>query len=167
MSRLASISGRTPGPINPAIHFPIGAQVTIGHDRNRTSGSAYNRHSGGFLLGKQFLLEAILWDIFAAATYTISLVSDLTASPTTLTTLATDVSLTGGSAENTIEIAPIILQPGLHYLSLYTSTAVKVEDNTGVTAPINEYFILWNTSYDGGFSGQYTLPIKLRGYVYQ
>ncbi|OGO26414.1 MAG: hypothetical protein A2136_05410 [Chloroflexi bacterium RBG_16_54_11] len=141
-------------------------QVTYGQDYNRNTTGTFNRHSGGIILSTHFVLKQILWDVLATGTYDVLFVSDLTNSPTVLYTVGSALSLTGAQ-ENTITCSPeILLRPGYHFLSLLKSGgAVQFYDHTGVFLYVNTYLSLYNTSYNGGSSGNYSLPIKFVGYL--
>ena len=168
MSRQGAVYRRTPGPVSVDAALRLwkeSAVTTAGQDRNRTTGSSYNRHSGSFLLARHFILTAVLWDIFAAGTYKIAFVSDLTNAPSDLSVLNAAYVAAGGSAEETIVASPnILLTPGLYYLSiLKDGAAVRMDDISTVFVRATDYLWLYNATYNGGASGSYSIPIKIVG----
>ena len=167
--RDGTIYRRSAGPVSVQAALRLAkdsATVTIGQDRNRTTTSAYNRHTGGMVLMRHFVLTQILWDIYAAGTYKVAFVDGLGASPADLYVVNAAYSAAGGSAEETIGAHPnILLTPGQYYLSLLNTTKVKYDDRNTVMVEVNSYFWLRNASLDGGATGKYSLPIKLVGHV--
>ncbi len=167
--RDGTIYRRSTGPVSVQAALRLAkdsATVTIGQDRNRTTGNPYKRHTGGMALMRHFVLTQILWDIYAAGTYKVAFVNGLAASPADLYVVNPAYDAAGGSAEETISVQPnVLLTPGVYYLSLLNTTAVKYDDRQALTVEVNSYFWLRNASYDGGATGQYSLPIKLVGHV--
>jgi len=167
--RDGTIYRRSAGPVSVQAALRLSKDstvITMGQDRNRTTGGLYNRHTGGMALMRHFVLTQIRWDIYAAGTYKVAFVDGLAAAPADLYVVNPAYDAVGGSAEEAINVQPnVLLTPGLYYLSLLNTTKVKYDDRNTLMVEVNSYFWLRNASYDGGSTGQYSLPIKLVGHV--
>jgi hypothetical protein len=144
------------------------AQVTVGQDATNTNTTPRNRATGIVYVTRAFLLSALKWDFYASGTYDFQFVDGTSATPNVLYTLASGVSISGTASasgqENTITVAPeVLVLPGKHYLSAYTSTAVGWVRRGTNTVEIDGGAFIFDLFYvDGSAAG--SLPSKLVGY---
>jgi hypothetical protein len=116
---------------------------------------------------RPFVISSLKWDFYANGTYDFQFVDGTGATPNILYTLASGVSCLGTASgtgtENSITVAPeILMLPGKHYLSAYTSTAVGwVRKGTVGNEYENGAFYFELLYVDGSAAG--SLPTKFVG----
>ena len=169
MSRQGAVYRRSPGPVSVSARLRLqkaSSTIEIGQDRTRTTTGSVNRHSGRLMLSTHLVLTAVLWDIFAAGTYSLAFVTDTSNAPGVLYTVAAAYVAAGGSAEETIVAAPnILLTPGVHYLSLLKDgAAVRFDGTASDETEPSDYLWFNYATFNGAFT-TYGLPVKLTGYV--
>jgi hypothetical protein len=154
---------RITGPISGfGVDFYRGDTAQWGAVHNRTTGSTYNRQTGNFYLFTPVILRALLWDVYAAATYKIAFVDSSSATPNDVHVFNDAIALAGTSV-NTIPVSPgIILMPGRYYLSIYCSTKKNFYDQTSPSYDTSDLYI-YSSWYDGTGFGSYSLPVQLVG----
>lgn len=158
---------RNPGAISREWQSIKRSTVTWGHDYNRTSGGSFNRHSGSIILFCPFYLTAIKWDFYAAGDYKIAIVNNLTNSPTDIYVINAAYTAVGSHAEETITLStPQILLPGVRYFFsvLKSGASAKIDDrNSPVLNMYSTYLWYYDASYNGSYTGDFTIPMKLVG----
>lgn len=127
-----------------------------------TASTTVTRMTSQVLVIYPFYVETVLWDIYAASTYTLRLVTTLTGT-TLLKNIA--VSKTLASGENIIivpDLGPFFLPSGRYYFQLALDSGGARWYRNNVTTFDAGLFILEDMAYDASASTQ-VAPMRLVG----
>ena len=163
-----AIIPRVPGSISSK-WYPVRRNPTsfeAGVDRTSSTSGTYARMTGVLIVNEPFVLTSIKSSFVTAQTYVISFVNSTGASPSTVYTLNSAFTATGGHTEDTIPIGnSIVLMSNFYRISFYCSTPVAWErSNTGGDRiEYSNYLITYGIWFNGTINAGNLPPIKIIG----